>query len=83
MTPLLKNKKKSRIRETKDLSTDVDRSTNIFVSAGVKKLPGIVCTLQEHWEEDTHKSLSRLVLFWLIYSLLSALETSKLDFPAT
>ena len=29
--------KKSRIRETKNLSTDADSSTDIFVSAGVKK----------------------------------------------
>ena len=29
--------KKSRIRETKNVSTDADSSTNIFVSAGVKK----------------------------------------------
>ena len=29
--------KKSRIRETPNLSTDADSSTDIFVSAGVKK----------------------------------------------
>ena len=31
------DKKKSRTRETPNLSTDADSSTNIFVSAGVKK----------------------------------------------
>ena len=29
--------KKSHIRETPNLSTDADSSTNIFVSAGIKK----------------------------------------------
>ena len=29
--------KKSRIQDTKNISTDADSSTNIFVSAGVKK----------------------------------------------
>ena len=32
-----KGSKRSRIRETLNLSTDADSSTDIFVSAGVKK----------------------------------------------
>ena len=34
--------KKSRIRETRNLSTDADSSTNIFASAGVKKGTDII-----------------------------------------
>ena len=41
------------------------------------------CTPQEHQEEDTQKLSSRSDLFWLSYSLRTASETSKTDFPAT
>ena len=36
----------------------------------------------EHKEKDTHKLLSQSVLFFLIYSLRTALETCKSDFPS-
>ena len=40
-------------------------------------------TPQEHLDEDTHKSSSRLYLFWRSYSLRTASETSKTGFLAT
>ena len=43
----------------------------------------LLCTPQENREEDTQISSSKSDLFWLNYSLRTASETSKTDFPAT
>ena len=43
----------------------------------------IQCTPLEHRVKDTQKLSSRSDLFWLSYSLRTASETSKTDFPPT
>ena len=51
--------KKSRMRETPNLSTAANSSTNIFVSAGIKK--GLITFLKKICQKKTNKKKSRFM----------------------
>ena len=59
-------KRKSRIRETHNLSTDADRSTNIHVSVGVKK-----GSLNSDTFENSHLIIPIISYLFLLHFFLT------------
>ena len=87
------DKKKSRIRETTNLSTDADSSTNVIVSAGVKKRAdsifrksfAIFGNFQDHWQSLVifgvlWRSLPIFDNLWQSFAIFGDLQRSSVIF---